>query len=213
MQDLNQTQINAELSKHGIRWIFNCPQASHMGRIWELVIRSIKRILQVLLQQQVVTDDLLLTLFAEVEFIVNSRPLTPLFMDPHHDGPLTPNHVLMLRGNHDQPPGVFHDDDKFSRRRWRQVQYLAEQFWQRWRREYLQTLQVRQKWQNVEPNLAVDDVVLLYEKHEPRGKWPLGRIIQVYPDDQGKVRQALVRTGKGTYRRPITKLCKILPAQ
>ena len=56
-------------------------------------------------------------------------------------------------------------------------------------------------------------MVLLYEKHEPRGEWPLGRIIQVYPDDQGKVRQALVRTGRGTYRRPITKLCKILPAQ
>ena len=72
---------------------------------------------------------------------------------------------------------------------------------------------MRQKWQNVEPNLAVDDMVLLYEKHKPRGEWPLGRIIQVYSDDQGKVRQALVPTGKGTYRRLITKLCKILPAQ
>ena len=71
LQDLNQTQINAELSKRRIRWTFNCPQASHMGGIWERVIRSNKRILQVLLQQQVVTDDLLLTLFAEVEFIVN----------------------------------------------------------------------------------------------------------------------------------------------
>ena len=104
LQDLNQTQINAELSKRGIRWVFNCPQASHMGGIWERVIRFIKRILQVLLQQQVVTDDLLLTLFAEVEFIVNSRPLTPLLMDPHHDGPLTPNHLLMLRGNHINRP-------------------------------------------------------------------------------------------------------------
>ena len=73
-------------------------------------------------------------------------------------------------------------------------------------------LQVHQKWQNVEPNLAVNDMVLLYEKHEPRDEWPLGRIIQVYSNDQGKVRWALVSTDKGTYRRPITKLCKILPA-
>ena len=145
LQDLNQTQINAELSKRGIRWIFNCIQARHVGGIWERVIRSIKRILQVLLQQQVVADDLLLTLFAQVEFIINSRPLTPLLMDPHHDGPLTPNHLLMLRGNHDQPPGVFHDNDKFSGKRWRQVQYLAELFWQIWCRGYLQTLQARQK--------------------------------------------------------------------
>ena len=172
LQDLNQTQINAERTKCGIRWIFNCPQTSHVGGIWEQVIRSIKRILKVLLQQQVVIDDLMLTLFAEVEFIVNSRTLTPLLMDPHHDGLLTPNHLLMLRGNHDQPPGVFHDDEELSRKRWRQVQHLAEQFWQRWRCEYLQTLQVRQKWQNVGPNLAVDDMVLLYKKHEPRGEWP-----------------------------------------
>ena len=42
------------------------------------------------------------------------------------------------------------------------VQYLVEQFWQRWRCEYLQTLQVRQKWQNIKPNFAVDDMVLRF---------------------------------------------------
>ena len=40
----------------------------------------------------------------------------------------------------------------------------------------------------------------------------LGCIVQVCHNDQGKVRQALARTGKGAYRRPITKLCKILIA-
>ena len=201
------------MRSRGIRWIFQCPQASHMGGIYERIIRSIKRILPALIQQQVITDDLLLTLFAEVEYIINSRPLTPLLMDPEHDAPLTPNHLMMLRGNCDQAPGIFQSDDQYSRKRWRQVQYLTNQFWLRWRREYLQTLQVRQKWQNVQPNFTVGDVVLLYEEQESRGKWPLGRVIEIYPDDQGKVRQVLVRTTKGTYRRPITKLCKILPEQ
>ena len=86
-------------------------------------------------------------------------------MDPHHGGPLTPNHLLMLCGNDDLLPGVFHDDGKFSRKRLRQVQYLAEQFWRRWRREHFPALQVRQKYRNVEPNLGVDNMVLPYEEH------------------------------------------------
>ena len=144
VQPITQFLKNVELGRFHFQ-VFNCIQARHMGGIWKRVIRSIKRILQVLLQQQVVADDLLLTLFAQVEFIINSRPLTPLLMDPHHDGPLTPNHLLMLRGNHDQRHGVFHDNDKFSEKRWRQVQYLAELFWQIWCRGYLQTLQACQK--------------------------------------------------------------------
>ena len=211
LKEIDQNRVESVLKNRGIRWKFNPPHASHMGGIWERVIRSIKRILEVLLRQQVVTDDLLLTLFAEAEFIVNSRPLTPVLMDSQHDEPLTPNHLLMLRGNFDNSaPGVFQNSDQYCRKRWRQVQYLSEQFWRRWRREYLQTLQLRQKWQTVESNLAIDDLVLLYEEHEPRGKWPLGRVVDVFPDDQNLVRQVLARTAKGSYRRPITKLCKIL---
>ena len=57
----------------------------------------------------------------EVEYIIDSRPLTPLLMDPEHDAPLTPNHLKMLRGNCDQAPGIFQSDDQYSRKRWRQV--------------------------------------------------------------------------------------------
>jgi len=119
----------------------------------------------------------------------------------------------MMQGSYDHSLGVFQSLDQFCRRRWRQVQYLAKQFWQRWRREYLQTLQLRHKWHLVEPNLAIDDIVLLYDEHVPRGKWPLGRVVHVYPDDEGRVRQAEIRTITGTYCRPVTKLCKILPTQ
>ena len=45
---------------------------------------------------------------------------------------------------------------------------MADQFLRRWTKEYLQTLQVRQKWEDVRKNLAVDDMVLLYDEHLPR---------------------------------------------
>ena len=57
------------------------------------------------------------------------------------------------------PPGTFQREDLFSRRRWRQVQYLADAFWKRWSREYLPLLQIRRKWQYTRRNLAVGDIV------------------------------------------------------
>jgi len=86
---------------------------------------------------------------------------------------------------------------------------MADQFWRRWTKEYLQTLQVRQKWQEVRKNLAVDNMVLLYDEHLPRRKWQLGRVTQVFQDANGKVRQVQVKTGSSSFRRPVTKLCHI----
>ena len=88
-------------------------------------------------------------------------------------------------------------------------QYLTDQFWLRWRKEYLQTLQTRQKWHDVEPNFAVDKLVLVSDENSTRGKWPLGRVVQTFPDKFGHVRQVLVRTQNKTLKRSITKLCKL----
>ena len=208
LKDLDQSTISDHLNRKEIRWRFNPPYASHMGGIWERVIRSIKRVLSAICSEQALTDDVLLTLFAEAEHIVNSRPLTPVVLDHEGGVPLSPNHLLLLRAE-DHSIGAFNHRDNYVRRRWRQVQYLTDQFWLRWRKECLQTLQTRQKWQDVEPNFAVDDLVLVSDENSTRGKWPLGRVVQTFPDKFGHVRQVLVRTQNKTLKRSITKLCKL----
>ena len=100
----------------------------------------------------------------EVESIMNSHPLTPVVLDPDREDPLTPNHLLLMRASPNLPPG------DFSRKRWRQVQYLAKQFWVRWKREYLQSMQSGQKWQVPQEKFIVDDVMLVHDEHAPRGK-------------------------------------------
>ena len=52
------------------------PHASHAGGVWERMIRSIRKILRSLLGSQIVDDETLLTRMAEVEKILNDRPLT-----------------------------------------------------------------------------------------------------------------------------------------
>eukprot|EP00057_Strongylocentrotus_purpuratus_P026706 XP_011681180.1 PREDICTED: uncharacterized protein LOC100893948 [Strongylocentrotus purpuratus] len=185
LSSLNSSKIGRILGQKGIHWEFNPPGASHMGGAWERIIRSVRKILRSLLGQQLLSDEALTTYMTEVEAILNSRPLTQLSMDPRDEEPLTPNHLLLLRKTSPLPPGIFSKEDSYSRRRWRQVQYLADQFWKRWVREYLPILQERQKWSRPKRNFTVDDLVLIVNDQTPRGQWALGRITQTYPDKRG----------------------------
>ena len=177
-----------------------------MGGVGERMIRSVRKILKSLLQQTL-TDEALGTFFTEVEAIMNARPLTHLSMDSRDDEPLTPNHLLLLRKNPSVSPGIFVKEDCYLRRRWRQVQYLADQFWTRWVKEYLPLLQQRQKWTRPNRNFAVNDIVLVVNEGIPRGQWPIGRVVTTYPDKHGLVRQVEVRVRPRYYKRPISKLC------
>ena len=44
------------------------------------------------------------------------------------------------------------------------------------------------------------------EPNQPRGIWPLGRIVSTHPGQDGIVRAVTVRTQYGEYKTPITKL-------
>ena len=204
---LDGNKIGHHLHRKGIEWTFNPPAASHMGGVWERMIRSVRRIMKVLLKGQTVTHKVLETTLTEVEAILNSRPLTKLSLDPRDKEPLTPNHLLLLRDSPNLSPGVFDRNDGYGRRRWRHCQYLVDQFWRRWLQEYLPLLQERQKWYKKCKNYKVNDLVLLVNEGTPRGKWSLGKVVQVFPDRAGLVRQVEVRVGHKYFKRPITKLC------
>ena len=151
------------------------------------------------------TDDVLHTIFCEVECIVNSRPLTKCSDDINDDAPLTPNHLLLLRGNSSLPWGVIQDGETY-RRRWRLAQQIASQFWRRWLREYLPELQRRRKWHKKLPNIQVGDLVLIADENSPRGNWPLGLVVDTKEGRDGLVRSARLKTKISEVVRPISKI-------
>ena len=90
------------------------------------------------------------------------------------------------------PPGTFSRPDIYSRKRWRRVQHIAGELWTRWRKEFLQTVQVRQKWNNQMRNFKVADVVILRED-SVRNKWPMARIVETEPDSDRVVRSVKLK--------------------
>ncbi|XP_013888252.1 uncharacterized protein LOC106535729 [Austrofundulus limnaeus] len=206
LDEWNQQKIEKHLLQQETQWKFNPPTASHMGGVWERQIRSVRSILMNLTRQQTLDDEGLMTFFCIVEKIVNGRPLTKLSEDPRDGQPLTPNDLLLLRPECTLPPGHFVKQDLY-RRRWRQVQYLADVFWSRWVKEYLPDLQQRQKWYHPSRNYKVGDLVLILHESTPRSQWPLGLVTDVNIGTDGLVRSVQVKTLTGTYTRPIHKLC------
>ena len=121
--------------------------------------------------------------------------------------PLTPNQLLTQKCSVVlPPPGRFHDPDLYSRQRWRRVQHIANEFWTRWRRELLLSMQFRTKLRHQKRSMTVGDIVTVIEDDAPRCSWPLGRVVAVHPAADGLVRRARVRVGSGEYERPVHRL-------
>ena len=203
----NQVQINNYLHQNGVQWKFNPPAASHMGGVWERLIRSVRKVLRGVMKEQTLDDENLSTLLCIVEAVINGRPLTAVSDDPNDLEALTPNHLLLLRTGVVLPPGAFDKSDLYSRRRWRQVQYLANVFWRRWLKEYLPALQSRQKWLLPKRNLAVGDLVIVVDDDTPRSVWPVARVVDTFAGKDGLVRSVQIKSRNSTLVRPINKVC------
>ena len=160
-----------------------------------------------LLRGQAMDDEGLQTLMCEVEAILNRRPLTKISDDPYYLNALTPNHLLLLRSTASFPSGIFSSADNYSRRRWKQVQYMTDIFRKSWTREYLPSLQVRQKWNFKIQNISKNDLVLVVDHAQPRSQWPLGRITDCNFGRDGLVCSVKVKTSTSELVRPMTKLC------
>ncbi len=210
LTELNTSKIQNSMLDAGVKWTFNPPYGSHHGGAWERLIRLIKKTLYSTIRQQTLDDEGLLTVLCEIESILNNRPITMVSEDVKDPEALTPNHLLLLKGKVYLPPGVFNEKDIYVKRRWRQIQYMADLFWKRWTGEYLPLLQERQKWNVIKKNLKHGDIVLIIDDTAPRNSWPMGRIVNIFPDKKGIVRRVQVKTKSSTVERPITKLCLLM---
>ncbi|GFS61870.1 integrase catalytic domain-containing protein [Trichonephila clavipes] len=118
---------------------------------------------------------------------------------------LTPSHFLtgdVLSVPEELPSTSNHRD------RWELLQNIKRGFWKKWSSEFISSLQPRKKWQDAQPNLKEDDIVLIKEEGPP-GTWPMARVLQVHPGNDGLVRVATVKTQDSVFKRPVHKLHKL----
>lgn len=180
------------LTEKQCEFVFNAPSDSPASGVWECQIRTVRNVLNTTFAQCPgrLDDASLRTLLYEAMAIVNSRPLTvDGINDPQALEPITPNHLIMMKSKVAlPPPGVFVKEDLYATKRSRRVQYLVEQFWSRWKKEYLLNISLRQKWHLPQRNLKVNDIVIVKDDNLPRNQWQLGRVIETLQSSDGLVR-------------------------
>ena len=150
-----------------------------------------------------------MTAIIEAAGHINSRPLTYQSANQSDDVPLTPNHFLHGQIGGQFAPSSVNETTFNPRKRLRRIQELLRHFWARWMREWLPGLNARKKWFRTQRDVQVGDVILVVSPDTPRGNWPMGRVLEVHPRNDGRVRVAKIQVGQGTLVRPVTKLCPL----
>ena len=165
LKQLDIERVKVFMAERQCDFVMNAPKSSHVGGVWERQIRSVRSVLTSIIDEHPSRLDTasFRTFLYEAMFIVNNRPLTvESINDPISVEPLTPNHLLTMKCRAAlPPPGKFVKEDVYARKLWRRVQFLADQFWSRWKKEFLYNLNQRQKWASTRRNLQIDDIVIM----------------------------------------------------
>lgn len=212
---ITKSETHNELIKHylvdnDINWHFNSPRAPHFGGLWEAAVKSLKRHTTRLLHNTTLTYEAFTTCLAEIEAILNSRPITPLSSDPSDLNALTPGHFLIGDAITSIPERDFSDTKPGRLSNWQHIQQIRQHFWSRWHREYLNELTVRQKWhRHQDIDIKEGMLVIIKEDNVPPLYWPLGRIVSVQPGEDGTVRVVTVKTAHGTYKRATKRIAPL----
>lgn len=194
------------LADEGVEWHFNPPASPHFGGIWEAAVKSVKHHLRRVIGDRTLTFEEMTTFLSQIEAILNSRPLQALSDDPEDLAALTPGHFLVGEALIAVPEPSLAEEPTNRLSHWRALQQMRDHFWDRWSQEYLQTIMARIKWQKLTINPRIGDLCLIRGETSPPSKWPLARIIDVHPGDDGQVRVVTVRTAVTTFKRPVVKL-------
>ena len=212
VEDLDSDKLRDFCAERSINWLFTAPAAPHQNGCAEALVKSCKRALKKAIGEQVLSPFELYTCLLEVGNLVNQRPIGRVPNDPDDGKYLCPNDMLLGRATPEVPQGPF-QDTKNPRRRVEFVQKIVESFWKRWSRDVLPALVIRKAWHTERRNVQVDDIIVMADNNAIRGKWTIGRVIEVYPGTDGRVRNVKVKTPAGEYSRPVTKIAVIYPAE
>ena len=214
---MRSPRLGETLVRKGVKWQFIVDRSPWQGGAWERLIRSVKRCLKKVIGRAYLMQIELSTILAEVEAVINCRPITYMYDDV--DGifyPLTSSQLINGRNlsllPHDRYYEMISTYESLSKRA-KYHKALLHQFSRRWKEEYLTGLieVYRPKDKQQEPNISVGDIVPLKDDSKKRAFWNLCKILELIVGTDGRVRSAKIQIageksqGK-VFRRPLTLL-------
>ncbi|XP_047039720.1 uncharacterized protein LOC124644424 [Helicoverpa zea] len=196
-------------ANENIKFSFIPPYSPHFGGLWEAGVKSFKYHLRRVGNVNLTYEEFS-TLLAQIEALLNSRPMYPMSSDPNDLLPLTPAHFLIGRPLTAPACEDLTASNTSRLVRYERIEQMRQNFWKRWSQEYVSELQTRTKWQYNTGTIAPNTLVLIKDDNLPPLKWRLGRVITTFPGKDGLARVADIKTANGVIRRSYPRLCPLL---
>ena len=173
----------------------------------EALVKTVKRALTATVGDHAFTFSEYLPIMFEVAELANERPIGMISTTPDDGSYLAPNDLVLGRSSTHIPQGPFSDSTNTADR-YKFVQAVINNFWRRWMREVFPTLVIQPKWHVDRRNAQIGDVVLLQDSNLVRGEWKLGRISNIFPSKDNRIRKVEV-----IYKRESTTITVLRPVQ
>ena len=192
VQKWDFTKIRNFNNARSIEWHVIPTASQHYNGCVESLIKSVKKQLVDVLSPSRLTKGELDTLFAEVAYKINSRPLMiRAGSDPWSDGPITPLHLLRARNTFEVPTTTF-DENATIQKRLQFLEQTKQQFWNKWFCQVFAKLVPSQKWHHAKRDMQVGDIVLMKNSSKLQSEYKLGRVSEVFPGKDNRVRHVTV---------------------
>ena len=215
MKSTQNIEVQTYISDHGIRWKYVIEYAPWKGGFYERLVGLTKRALRKSLGKCCTTSVDLRTLLAEIEAILNSRPLVHVGDDINSCETITPAHFISINYKTGTPRiGIDIDPgegvSKVLIENWKKGQIRLKEFWDIWLSYYLPALRERHTLEMKRikgeirriPNIG--EVVIIKEENLPRGTWKLAKIQSLIKGGIDGIERAanLISSSGRTFRRP-----------
>ena len=198
-------KVREELNLKGINWIWTPAYSPHFGGIYERMVSTLKKEMVKLIGLAQVTYHELRNHLAEIEGIVNSRPL----IKTGNMEVITPKHIITGRHhNHEEMLNVMNSNDIIIQaeairstlpKLYQELEERQARFWKNFQLQYLESLKYTKDTKGKANSGHIPkagDLVIIHSK-DPRLQWRKAIVLEVYPGIDNQIRKCRVRTATG----------------
>ncbi len=209
---VNWERVAQTTASRKIEWIFNAPSAPWQTGIVERMVQSTKKPLRTVLGNAKVTARNLQVILADIEAMINNRPLAVINEDTYL--PITPAELIFGRKMDGLPMQTKMNAGMSFPEMWKKRKNLNLAFWKQWKNDYLLKQSVRQKWNEPYEKDLLGQIVIINDDNLMKNEWKMGRIIACYKGrNDNRVRSVDVKLASGIIRRPLQRLALLEGAQ
>ena len=209
LKKINWDALRKHGAAKGTDWKFTTSYTPSENGLVESLVKNCKRAIRAAVRNHKLTFEKLDVVFAEVEAVVNSRPIAYYESDdPNECRSISAFELVKGRPRNPLPDPQSYEGLSLASV-WRIRRRILNHFWRLWNHRYLTDLQVSKRWplRNQAP-IAEGLRCLVKDKNIARNNWKNAVIVEVHPSpNDGLVRKVTLRTPNGSLiRRNVREL-------